>query len=61
MTVEKQLAELDTLCELLEPEDVKVLKEKIDQVGLGEAVKTELVAGVMGLGGKAEGKFSEFA
>ena len=59
--IEKQLAELDTLVELLEPEDVKDLKEKIDKAGNGEPAKTELVAKVKSLGDKADGKFTEFA
>ena len=60
-TVEKQLAELDNLVELLEPEQVKELKEKVDSAGQGEGAKSALVESVKGLGEKGEGKFSEFA
>jgi len=49
------------LCDLVEPEEVKDLKEKVDKAGTGEPVKTELIAKVAGLSGKGEGKFTEFA
>ena len=49
------------LCDLLDPEDVKVLKESIDKAGNGEPAKKELVGKVVGLGEKAEGKFMQFA
>ena len=60
-TVEKQLAELDSLCELLEPEDVKDLKEKVEKAGAGDGAKAVLVEKVQSLGDKGAGKFSEFA
>ena len=60
-TVEKQLAELDTLCDLLEPEDVKDLKDKLEQGGNGESAKQALKDKVVGLGAAGEGKFVEFA
>jgi DnaJ family protein C protein 2 len=59
--VEKQLAELDTLVELLEPEDVKELKEQVEKAGNGQNAKNVLAAKAKGLGEKAEGKFVEFA
>ncbi|ORY34571.1 DnaJ domain-containing protein [Naematelia encephala] len=59
--IEKQLGELDVLCELLEPEAVKDLKEQIEKAGSGEPAKAALVAKVNELGEKAEGKFTEFA
>jgi DnaJ family protein C protein 2 len=60
-TVEKQLAELDTLVELLEPEEVKDLKEKVEAGGSGEPAKQALKDKVAALGDKASGKFVEFA
>ena len=60
-TVEKQLAELDLLCELLEPEEVRELKEKVEKAGSGAPAKEALKRGVVTLGAKAEGKFEEFA
>ncbi|ODN79346.1 hypothetical protein L202_03350 [Cryptococcus amylolentus CBS 6039] len=59
--IEKQLAELDSLVELLEPEQVKDLKEKIDKAGKGEPAKAALKEKVVELGAKGEGKFAEFA
>lgn len=59
-TIEAHLTELDLLCELMEPEDVKDLKEKVDAAGPGEGAKTELKARVVSLGEKGEGKFKEF-
>jgi DnaJ family protein C protein 2 len=49
------------LCDLLEPEDVKDLKEKVDKAGSGEPVKAVLQETAVGLGAKGEGKFTEFA
>ena len=59
--IEKQLAELDSLVELLEPEQVKDLKENVDKAGNGAGAKEALIAKVKELGDKAEGKFTEFA
>ncbi|WVQ95903.1 hypothetical protein IAU59_003002 [Kwoniella sp. CBS 9459] len=59
--IEKQLAELDTLVDILEPEEVKDLKEKIDKAGNGEPAKAALVEKVKAAGEKGEGKFTEFA
>lgn len=59
--IEKQLAELDALVELSEPEAVKALKEKVDAAGTGEPVKEALKAAVAALGDKGAGKFTEFA
>ncbi|KAI9638706.1 zuotin [Dioszegia hungarica] len=58
--IDAHLTELDTLCDLLEPEEVKDLKEKVEAAGPGEGAKTELKARVVGLGQKADGKFVEF-
>ncbi|WVQ84817.1 hypothetical protein IAT38_006974 [Cryptococcus sp. DSM 104549] len=60
-TIEKQLAELDTLVELLEPEEVKDLKEKVDKAGNGEPAKAVLKEKAASLGEKGAGKFTEFA
>ncbi|EIW71338.1 hypothetical protein TREMEDRAFT_60268 [Tremella mesenterica DSM 1558] len=59
-TVEKQLGELDMLCELLEPEEVKGLKEEVEKAGK-DGAKDVLVNSVKALGDKGEGKFTEFA
>lgn len=59
--IEKQLAELDALVELLEPEEVKDLKEKVEKAGNGEPAKAALVASAKSLGEKGDGKFTEFA
>ena len=59
--IEKQLAELDSLVELLEPEEVKDLKEKVDAAGNGAPAKAALADKVKHLGAKGEGKFVEFA
>ena len=59
--IEKQLAELDALVELSEPEDVKALKEEVEKAGNGEPAKAVLKAKVAALGDKAAGKFTEFA
>lgn len=59
--VEKQLAELDAICDLAEPEAVKDLKEKIDKAGNGAPAKAALQAAVADLGDKGAGKFTEFA
>ncbi|WVN87443.1 uncharacterized protein L203_102624 [Cryptococcus depauperatus CBS 7841] len=59
--IERQLSELDSLIELLEPEDVKDLKEKIEKAGNGEPAKAVLKEKVAVLGEKGAGKFSEFA
>jgi len=48
------------LVELLEPEDVKDLKEKVEAAGAGERAKAALVEKVKTLGEKGEGKFVEF-
>ena len=55
------MAELDTLVELLEPEDVKDLKERVEKAGNGEPAKEALKEKVNSLGNKGDGKFSEFA
>ena len=60
-TVEKQLAELDSLVELLEPEQVKDLKEQVEAAGQGEPAKVVLVNAAQGLGGKGADKFEQFA
>jgi len=49
------------LVELLEPEEVKVLKEAVEKAGNGAPAKEALVAKAKGLGEKGEGKFTEFA
>jgi DnaJ family protein C protein 2 len=59
--IEKQLAELDALVELSEPEDVKTLKDEIEKAGNGEPAKAVLKAKVAALGDKGAGKFTEFA
>lgn len=59
--IEKQLAELDALVELAEPEDVKTLKEEVEKAGNGEPAKAIIKAKVAALGDKAAGKFTEFA
>lgn len=59
--VEKQLGELDTLCELLEPEEVRDLKDKVEKAGQGEPARAALRDAVKALGDKADGKFAEFA
>ncbi|WRT69846.1 uncharacterized protein IL334_006837 [Kwoniella shivajii] len=59
--VEKQLAELDILVDILEPEEVKDLKEKIEKAGNGAPAKAALVESVKAAGAKGEGKFTEFA
>ncbi|WWD20472.1 hypothetical protein CI109_104948 [Kwoniella shandongensis] len=62
-TIEKQLAELDLLVDILEPEDVKDLKEKVEKAGSGEPAKAAIKEKVASVQSKpeAEGKFSEFA
>ncbi|WOO82120.1 Zuotin [Vanrija pseudolonga] len=59
--IEKQLAELDAIVDLAEPEDIKTLKEKIEAAGNGEPAKKVLQAQVAALGDKGAGKFTEFA
>lgn len=59
--IEKQLAELDAIVELSEPEAIKGLKEKVEAAGTGEPVKEVLKAQVAALGDKGAGKFTEFA
>lgn len=59
--IEKQLGELDALVELLEPEQVKDLKEKVEKAGNGDPAKAALQEKVAALGDKGAGKFSEFA
>ncbi|KIR36654.1 zuotin [Cryptococcus deuterogattii 99/473] len=59
--IEKQLGELDALVELLEPEQVKDLKEKVEKAGNGAPVKAALQEKVAALGEKGAGKFTEFA
>lgn len=59
--IEKQLAELDAIVELSEPEAIKGLKEKVEAAGSGEPVKEVLKAQVAALGDKGAGKFTEFA
>ncbi|WVR07936.1 hypothetical protein IAU60_004979 [Kwoniella sp. DSM 27419] len=59
--IEKQLAELDSLVEILEPEDVKDLKEKVEAAGSGEPAKAALVEKAKATGEKGAGKFTEFA
>lgn len=59
--IEGQLTELDTLCELLEPEEVKELKDQVEAAGAGEGAKAALVGKAQGLGEKGAGKFKEFA
>ncbi|CAD6587396.1 MAG: hypothetical protein TREMPRED_004748, partial [Tremellales sp. Tagirdzhanova-0007] len=54
-TIEKQLAELDTLCDLLEPEDVKDLKEKVEIAGSGGLAKQALKEKIVGLAGAIVG------
>ena len=51
------------MVELLEPEEVKDLKEKVEAAKSGEEAKTELIAKGKIAGGKegGEGKFKEFA
>jgi DnaJ family protein C protein 2 len=49
------------LVELLEPEIVKDLKEKIEAAGGGDAAKAALVEKAKSLGEAGEGKFTEFA
>lgn len=58
--IEKQLAELDLLVELLEPEDVKLLKEKVEGAGTGDGAKLALIEGVKFTGEKGQGKFAQF-
>ena len=60
-TIEKQLAELDSLVELLDPELVKELKEKVEGAGNGEPAKAVLVSAAQGLGDQGQGKFDQFA
>jgi DnaJ family protein C protein 2 len=60
-TIEKQLAELDLLVELLEPEQVKDLKDEVEKAGAGDGAKAALKSKVGTLGEKGEGKFTEFA
>jgi hypothetical protein len=60
-TIEKQLAELDLLVELLEPEQVKDLKDEVEKAGAGDGAKAALKGKVGTLGEKGEGKFTEFA
>ncbi len=61
--MEKQLAELDTLCEVLEPEEVRELKEQVEKSGKGagakEAIKAKVAIAIQKEGG--EGKFEQFA
>lgn len=59
--VEKQLAELDSIVELSEPESIKDLKEKIEKAGNGAPAKAVLQAKVAEIGEKGAGKFTEFA
>ncbi|KAK6908604.1 hypothetical protein I203_102607 [Kwoniella mangroviensis CBS 8507] len=59
--IEKQLSELDLLVELLEPEDIKDLKEKIEKAGNGQPAKSVLVEKAKATGEKGQGKFTEFA
>ncbi len=62
-TIEKQLGEIDTLCEVLEPEEVRELKEQVEKASAGDAVKQVIVTKAKQAAEKAEGKgkFSEFA
>lgn len=59
--IEKQLAELDAIAELSEPEQIKTLKEKVEAAGNGEGAKAALKEAVAALGEKGAGKFTEFA
>ncbi|WWC66032.1 uncharacterized protein I303_108654 [Kwoniella dejecticola CBS 10117] len=59
--IEKQLAELDSLVEILEPEEVKDLKEKVEKAGNGQPAKDALVEKAKATGEKGAGKFTEFA
>lgn len=61
--IEKQLGELDALCELLEPEQVRQLKEEVEKAGKGEAAKEAIKRKAAEAAGKegGAGKFTEFA
>jgi DnaJ family protein C protein 2 len=59
--VEKQLAELDSLCEILEPEEVKDLKEKVEAAGKGGPAKEAIREKVKASEERGEGMFAEFA
>jgi DnaJ family protein C protein 2 len=62
-TIEKQLAEIDALVEILEPEQTRELKESVEKAGKGEAAKEAIKAKVATVADKeeAKGKFTEFA
>ena len=62
-TIEKQLAEIDALVEILEPEQTRELKEEVEKAGKGDAAKEVIKAKVATVADKeeAKGKFAEFA
>ena len=62
-TIEKQLAEIDALVEILEPEQTRELKESVEKAGKGDAAKEAIKAKVATVADKeeAKGKFTEFA
>jgi DnaJ family protein C protein 2 len=62
-TIEKQLAEMDALVDILEPEQTRELKEAVEKAGKGDAAKDAIKAKVASVADKeeAKGKFTEFA
>lgn len=63
--IEKQLGELDLLCELLKADELSELKTEVEQAGAGDSVKAKQAivnaATKVAQDASAQGKFSEFA